>query len=56
VAARKRALSTKSEYQRTIRLKVRAPQLRMGEKLAIVGEPELLGAWNAQKAIVMDEH
>ena len=56
VAARKRALSTKSEYQRTIRLKVRAPQLRLGEKLAIVGEPELLGAWNAQKAIVMDEH
>jgi 4-alpha-glucanotransferase len=56
VAARKRALSTKSEYQRTIRLKVRAPQLRMGEKLAIVGEPESLGAWNPLKAIVMDEH
>ena len=56
VAAHKRALSTKSEYQRTIRLKVRAPQLRMGEKLAIVGESESLGAWNAQKAIVMDEH
>ena len=56
VAARKRALSTQSEYQRTIRLKVRAPQLRMGEKLAVVGEPELLGAWNPLKAIVMDEH
>ena len=56
ITARKRALSTKSEYQRTIRLKVRATQLRMGEKLAIVGEPESLGAWNPLKAIVMDEH
>jgi 4-alpha-glucanotransferase len=28
----------------------------MGEKLAIVGEPESLGAWNPLKAIVMDEH
>jgi 4-alpha-glucanotransferase len=56
ITARKRALSTKSEYQCTVRLKVRASQLRMNEKLAIVGEPELLGAWDVSKAIVMDEH
>ncbi len=56
VAARKRQLSTKSEYQRTVRLKVRAPQLRVGEKLAIVGEPEALGAWDTAKAVVMAEH
>ena len=56
VEARKRELSTKSEYQRTVRLKVRAPQLRVGERLAIVGEPELLGAWDVNKAVPMTEH
>ena len=56
VLARNREMSTKSEYKRTIRLKVRAPQLRVGERLAIVGEPEALGAWNPQKAILMNEH
>ena len=56
VLARKRELSTKSEYQRTVRLKVRAPQLRIGERLAIVGEPEALGAWEVGKALPMAEH
>ncbi len=56
VAATKRQLSTKSEFQRTVRLKVRAPQLRTGQQLAIVGEPEILGAWNPQKAVAMAEH
>lgn len=56
VLARNREMSTKSEYKRTIRLKVRAPQLRVGERLAVVGEPEALGAWNPQKAILMNEH
>ena len=56
VMARKRELSTKSEFQRTVRLKVRAPQLRLGERLAIVGEPESLGAWDARKAVPMAEH
>ena len=40
VLARHREMSTKSEYKRTVRLKVRAPQLRIGERLAIVGESE----------------
>ena len=39
IMARQREKSTKSEYPCTIRLKVRAPQLRMAERLAIVGEP-----------------
>ena len=56
VAARQRALSTKTEHQRTVRLKVRAPQLRVGERLAIVGEPESLGAWSVDKAVPMAEH
>ena len=56
VLARKRELSTKTEFKRTVRLKVRAPQLRNGERLAIVGEPEYLGAWEPDKALKMTEH
>ena len=56
VLARHRQMSTKSECQRTVRLKVRAPQLRVGERLVIVGEPETLGAWNPRKGIPMTEH
>ena len=56
VLARDREMSPCSEYKRTVRLKVRAPQLRAGERLAVVGEPEALGSWNPQKAIPMNEH
>jgi len=56
VLARQRALSPSTEYQCTVRLKVRAPQLRLGERLAIVGEPEVLGAWGVTKALPMTEH
>lgn len=45
-----------SEYGQTIRLKVRAPQLRQGQALAVVGAPELLGAWDVSKARRMSEH
>ena len=56
IMARKREFSTKTEYVRTVRLKVRAPQLRLGERLAIIGEPALLGAWDIKKAVPMTEH
>ena len=56
VMARKRQLSAGSEYQRTIRLKVRAPQLRINEKLALVGAPSCMGSWNCSKALPMAEH
>ena len=56
ILPRKRQFSTPAEYQRTVRLKVRAPQLRQGERLAVVGGPELLGAWNITKALNMTEH
>ena len=56
VLARHREMSTKTEYRRTVRLKVRAPQLRVGERLAVVGDPEALGAWNPRKALPMTEH
>ena len=56
IMARQRELSSQSDYQRTIRVKVRAPQLRENERLAIVGEPACLGAWDPNKAVVMAEH
>ena len=56
IAARKREMITETEYACTIRLKVRAPQLRAHERLAIVGAPEYLGAWNYENALPMTEH
>ena len=56
IMPRKRTLSTKSEYKQTVRIKVRAPQLRSNEWLAIVGEPEYLGAWDPKRAVNMTEH
>ena len=56
VMLRQRELSTKTEYARTIRVKVRAPQLRQNERLAIVGGPEYLGAWDCNRALPMAEH
>ena len=56
IQSRKRALSTKSEFTRTIRIKVRAPQLRIGEQLALVGADPALGAWEIDKALPMTEH
>lgn len=40
-------------FTKTIRLKVRAPQLRDGEHLAIVGSDPALGAWNKKQAVPM---
>ncbi len=56
VMARQRQLSTKTEYQCTIRLKVRAPQLRNDDRLAVVGSADYLGCWDCSKAIPMAEH
>ncbi len=56
VMARQRQLSTKTEYQCTIRLKVRAPQLRNDDRLAVVGSSDYLGCWDCSKAIPMAEH
>ena len=56
VAARKRNMSELEEYGRTVRLKVRAPQLRGNERLAIIGGGETLGNWEAKRALTMTEH
>jgi len=53
VTARKRKMSGNVEFDRTVRLKVRAPQLRANERLAVIGS---LGNWEAKRALEMDEH
>ena len=45
-----------ASYKRCIRLKVRAPQLRGNERLAVVGGGEYLGDWAARKVKEMTEH
>ena len=56
VERRKRQLSTPAEFSRTVRLKVRAPQLRATERLGLVGGETYLGQWNAKQALPMAEH
>ena len=56
IMVNQREMSTATEYQRTVRLKVRAPQVRIGQQLAIVGAGDALGNWDVRKAIPMFEH
>ncbi len=56
IMACQRELSMPTEFERTVRLKVRAPQLRIGQQLAVVGGCDALGNWDANKAIPMFEH
>ncbi len=56
VAARKKNMSGETDFAKTVRLKVRAPQLRFFERLAIIGGGETLGNWEAKRAIDMAEH
>ena len=43
-------------FTTTIRLKVRAPQLRQDERLALIGSDPVLGGWEIKKAVPMSEH
>lgn len=43
-------------YDATLRIIVRAPQLRTGSRLALVGEGGALGNWNLRCALAMTEH
>ena len=45
-----------SAYAKTLRLVVRAPQLREGQRLAVVGAQKVLGEWNLDKALPMTLH
>ena len=43
-------------YSQVVRLKVRAPQLRKGDWLAVLGADEQLGAWKPMSCLRMTEH
>jgi 4-alpha-glucanotransferase len=53
---RKSSNPKKKNFDRTIRIIVRAPQLRSMERLALVGEGKALGNWNPSNALCMAEH
>ena len=51
------ALSRKqTSFAQTVRLKVRAPQLRSYQRLCVMGAGNLLGEWQPQRAVEMTEH
>ena len=50
------ATQTLMPHPATVVLKVRAPQLLPGDRLAVVGTPVYLGGWEPQKAIHASEH
>ena len=56
VAAREKKSSKETHFDKTVRLKVRAPQLRNFERLAILGDCQALGSWEAIRALDMTEH
>ena len=56
ISSHEHSLCPKIGYPICIRLKVRAPQLRADERLALVGEDAVLGSWEAKKAVPMYEH
>ena len=56
IMACQREFSPTTEYQQTVRLKVRAPQIRIGQQLGLVGAGEALGDWDVNKAQPMFEH
>ena len=55
VAKRELGAVVATQSQHTVLMKVRAPQLRSGDRLAIVGESECLGGWDCTKAVIMTE-
>ena len=56
VARRERNALAETSYSMTVQFKVRAPQLRTGERLAVVGSGALLGDWDIRQAVPMTEH
>lgn len=45
-----------TRFARTVRLRVRAPQLRKGQRLCVVGQQPALGQWKMERAVCMTEH
>ena len=44
------------KYAKTVRVIVRAPQLRDGESLGLLGAGQVLGNWNLQNVVTMTQH
>ncbi len=53
---RKVAPAPLCEHPVTIRIKVRAPQLRGNERLVLVGNDDILGSWKVKSGLIMHEH
>ena len=53
---RERKALPASDFGKTVRLIVLAPQLLGNERLAVIGSGKALGDWNAVKAVPMTEH
>lgn len=56
VNRRSRAKLPLANNDRTVRFVVRAPQLRKGERLLLVGQSACLGNWHTDRALPMYEH
>lgn len=56
IRGRKLEVLQPSSYRSTVRLVVRAPQLRGDDKLAVIGKGDGLGNWDTAKALLMTEH
>ncbi len=56
IRSRQVQIAPLSPYTVTVRIKVRAPQLRSNERLAIVGNDKGMGGWDVSKALPMYEH
>ena len=51
-----RLAPAKQSFARTVRFKVRAPQLRRDERLAVLGNEPSMGCWAVANAVPMVEH
>ena len=56
IRGRKLEVLQPSSYRSTVRLVVRAPQLRGDDRLAVIGKGDGLGNWDTDKALLMTEH
>ena len=56
IAQRQPTKSVPEQFAVAVQLKVRAPQLRAGERLALIGRTKALGNWEILKALPMTEH
>lgn len=56
IRGRKLEVLQPSSYCSTVRLVVRAPQLRGDDRLAVIGKGDGLGNWDTAKALLMTEH